>query len=79
MNSMPGRIARSYFKEVCGVFENTGDKPLPDNIYKTIIWQQKGGQKTYMWMYSNEKTEKAEEFYNFLLREMYEYNPTATR
>ena len=79
MNSMPGRIARRYFREVRGVFENNGDKPLPDNIIKSIIWQQKGIQKTFNWMYSNEKTEKAEEFYNYLLREMYEHNPTATR
>ena len=41
--------------------------------------QTKEQQKTFTWIYPNQNNEKAEEFYNYLLREMYEYNPTATR
>jgi hypothetical protein len=79
INPMPGRIARGYFKDLPDVFTNIGDKPMPDNMYKTLIWHKNGNEKTIHWMYSNDRSEKAEEFYNFLLREMYEYNPTATR
>jgi hypothetical protein len=79
LNPMPGRIARGYFRDLPEVFTNSGDKPLPDNIHKTLIWQKKGIKKTITWMYPNERSDKADEFYNFLLREMYEYNPTATR
>jgi hypothetical protein len=79
MNAMPGRVARRYFRELPDVFAGSSDKPLPDNIYKSIIWQTKEQQKTFTWLYPNQNNEKAEDFYNYLLREMYEYNPTATR
>jgi len=79
LNPMPGRIARGYFRDLPDVFTNPGDKPLPDNIHKTLIWHKNVAEKKITWMYPNDRSEKADEFYNFLLREMYEYNPTATR
>jgi len=79
LNPMPSRIARGYYRDLTDVFTNTGDKPLPDNIYETLIFSKKGIEKKITWMYPNARSKKADEFYNFLLREMYEYNPTATR
>jgi hypothetical protein len=79
LNPMPGRIARGYFRDLPGVFTSPGDKPLPDNIHKTLIWYKKGVERKITWMYPNERSDRADEFYNFLMREMYEYNPTATQ
>ena len=76
---MPGRIARGYFRDLPAVFLNTGDKPMPDNISKSLVWQKNGEQKGLLWYYPSDRSDKADEFYNFLLREMHEYNPTASR
>ena len=79
LNPMPGRIARGYFKDLPKVFTNQGDKSMPDNIHKTLIWSNNGSEKKITWMYSNELSDKADEIYNYLLQEIYKYNPSATR
>ncbi len=67
LNPMPGRIACGYFRD------------LPYNLFKSIVWCNKGLEKTFTWIYSKQCSEKADVFCNFLLGEMYKYNPTASR